>query len=321
MNNTASAKKLSFNDLWQKYGTFGILLVLVLVLAILRPSSIFSLNGITQILTQSSVNILLALGEFFAILIAGIDLSVSSMAALTGVVTAKMMVNGVNPIVAILLGVLFAALLGLMNGFLVSTTGLHPFIVTLGTQSVFRGFTIILSEARSVFGFPSSFTRTISTKIFGILPVPVLVAIVVAVILTFFTTKTKGGRNIYALGGNKEAAWVSGINVKLHTIVVFLISGTCAGIAGVILLGRVGAAEPGAATGFETYAIAASIIGGTSFFGGKGKIFGVFMGGLIIGLINYGMTILNVPSSYQYVVMGVLIIGSVFLDHIVSKKR
>lgn len=139
--------------------------------------------------------------------------------------------------------------------------------------------------------------------------------------MTFLTKKTKLGRNIYALGGNKESAWYSGINVNLHTLIVFIISGICAGIAGVVLLGRVGSAEPAAATGFETYAIAASIIGGTSFFGGKGKIFGVVMGGLIIGVINFGMNILSLSSTLQQVVMGALIIGSVALDRFVANKN
>ena len=143
----------------------------------------------------------------------------------------------------------------------------------------------------------------------------------VAVILSFLTKKTKVGRNIYALGGNKESAWYSGINVNMHTLIVFIISGICAGIAGIVLIGRVGSAEPAAATGFETYAIAPSIIGGTSFFGGKGKIFGVVMGGLIIGVINYGLNILAVPSVWQQVVMGLLIIGSVALDRFVARKK
>lgn len=316
----SNTKKFSFNTFWQKYGTLGILLLLLAILAVLRPSSIFSWQGVTQILTQSSVNILMAVGEFFAILIAGIDLSVGSVAALTGMITAKMMVAGVDPLVALPLGILFGAALGCINGLLVNSTGLHPFIITLGTQAIYRGTTIIISGARSVFGFPASFSATLSGRFLGI-PVTVLIAVVVALLLSFLTNKTKLGRNIYALGGNAQSAWYSGINVKLHTLIVFIISGICSGIAGIVLLGRVGAAEPAAATGFETYAIAAAIIGGTSFFGGKGKIFGVFMGGLIIGLINYGMNVLTVSSSYQQIVMGALIIGSVALDRFVASKK
>ncbi|SDO12309.1 D-allose ABC transporter permease [Acetanaerobacterium elongatum] len=320
MEQTQNRSGLSFNAIWQRYGTMGILLLLLAILAILRPGSIFSTESIPQILTQSSVNILIALGEFFAILIAGIDLSVGAVTALSGMMTAKLMIAGLPPAAAVILGVLFGSFLGFINGSLVNATGLHPFIITLGTDAIFRGVTLITSNARSVFGFPASFTVGISSSVIGV-PIPVIIALITAVVLGFFTVKTKAGRNIYALGGNQQAAWFSGINVKLHTLLVFIISGTCAGIAGVVLLGRVGAAEPGAASGFSTYAIAATIIGGTSFFGGKGKIFGVVMGGLIIGVINYGMNILTVSSSYQQIVMGVLIIISVFLDKLLATKK
>ncbi|KAF5062359.1 D-allose ABC transporter permease [Proteiniclasticum sp. QWL-01] len=313
-------RKVSFNELWGKYGTLSILIILIALLAIIKPTAIFSATSVPQILTQSSVNILLALGEFFAILIAGIDLSVGSVAALVGMVTAKLMVGGVNPVLAVALGIFLGAFLGFLNGTVINKTGVHPFIITLGSQAIFRGITLIISNARSVFGFPVSFTKFISNRVFGI-PVPVLIALSVAAVLIYFTTKTKVGRNIYALGGNKEAAWYSGINIKLHTLLVFIISGTASAIAGIVLLGRVGAAEPAAGTGFETYAIAAAIIGGTSFFGGKGKIFGVVIGGLIIGLINYGMTVLTVPSSYQQIVMGGLIIISVTIDMLLARKK
>ena len=251
-------EKLTFNTIWQKYGTFGILVILLVILAIMRPGTFFSTATVTQILSQSSVNILIAMGEFFAILIAGIDLSVGSVVALTGMVSAQMMVAGVNPLLAVLLGIIFGGLLGFINGLLINVTGLHPFIITLGTQSIFRGITLIISNSSAVFGFPKSFTNIISYKVFDLLPIVAIIAIVVALLLSFLTRKTKVGRNIYALGGNKESAWYSGINVNMHTLIVFIISGICAGIAGIVLLGRVGSAEPAAATGFETYAIAAS---------------------------------------------------------------
>ncbi len=313
-------RELTFSQAWQRYGTLGILVLLLVILAILRPSFFFKTSTITQILSQSSVNILIALGEFFAILIAGIDLSVGSVVALSGMFMAKLMVSGTSPIVAVLLGVFMGALLGFINGILVNSTGLHPFIITLGTQAIFRGVTLIISDSSAVFGFPASFSRFMAQRVLYV-PVAAIIAIAVALILAFLTKQTKLGRNIYALGGNRESAWYSGINIKLHTLIVFVISGICAGIAGVVLLGRVGSAEPAAATGFETYAIAAAIIGGTSFFGGKGKIFGVVMGGLIIGVINFGMNLLSVSSTLQQVVMGALIIGSVTLDRFVAGRK
>lgn len=314
-------EKPTFNTLWQRFGTFGILILLLAILAVARPGHFFSVSTVTQILAQSSVNILIALGEFFAILIAGIDLSVGSVVALTGMVTAQLMVAGVHPLLSLVLGVLLGGVLGLINGVLVNRTGLHPFIITLGTQAILRGVTLIISNSSAVFGFPASFTRTISVNVFGLVPLVAIIALLTAAVLSFLTRQTKLGRNIYALGGNREAAWYAGINVKLHTLIVFMISGLCAGLAGVVLLGRVGSAEPAAATGFETYAIAAAIIGGTSFFGGKGKIFGVVIGGFIIGVINFGMNLLSLPSTLQQVVMGALIIGSVALDRFVANKK
>ncbi len=318
---TKTKQSLSFHTLWQRFGTFGILLLLLLILAAARPAYFFTSATLTQILAQSSVNILIALGEFFAILIAGIDLSVGSVVALTGMAAAKLMVAGVHPALAVLLGVLFGGALGLINGALVNRTGLHPFIITLGTQAVLRGATLILSNSSAVFGFPAAFTRVVSTNVLGVFPLVALIALAVAAVLSFVTRQTRLGRNIYALGGNREAAWYAGINVKRHTLMVFMISGLCAGVAGMVLLGRVGSAEPAAATGFETYAIAAAIIGGTSFFGGKGKIFGVVIGGFIIGVINFGMNLLSLPSTLQQVVMGALIIGSVALDRFVANRK
>lgn len=318
--NSKAKTKPSFGTLWQKYGTIGIFLLLLVILMIAKPSSIFNADSIPQILKQSAVNILLALGEFFAILIAGIDLSVGAVAGLVGMLTAKMMVAGVPLPVAIIGGILLGTLIGMCNGLLVNQTGLHPFIVTLGTQNIFLGLMLVISDSRNIFGFPVSFSKTMSSSLL-FLPVPVIIALVVAIFCWFFTTKCKAGRNIYALGGNEDAAWYSGVNVKLHKLIVFMISGTCAGIAGIVLLGRVGAAAPTAGTGYETYAIAASIIGGTSFMGGKGKIPGVVIGGLIIGLINYGMTALTIPSSYQKIVMGALIIISVAIDHFVATAK
>ncbi len=313
--------KNKLGQFWESYGTLCILLLIVVLFSLLSPKYFLRQDNLVQILLQSSITILTALGEFFPILIAGIDLSVGSILALSGIVTGKLMVMGFDPILAVLIGGLLVGLvLGAINGLLVNFTGLHPFIITLGTNAIFRGVTLILSGASSVFGFPSSFTDTLAGSI-GIVPVPVVVALLVALLLWFVTAKTRLGRNIYAVGGNREAAFFSGIDVRLHTLVVFMISGVCAGLAGVLSTARLGAAEPSAGTGFETFAIASAIIGGTSFFGGKGRIPSVVVGGLIIGTINNGLNLLRVPTFYQLVVMGSLIIIAVSLDRMVAATR
>ena len=307
----------NFNKFWTKYGILMILVFLVAILGILSPNYFLTKSNLIQVFLQSSITIVVACGEFFTILIAGIDLSVGSVMALVGIIAGKLLLIGINPLVVIFLSLIFGIILGLINGFLVNKTGLHPFIITLGTQSIFRGITLIISDARSVFGFPLSFNQGLAGYL-GPIPIPVIIALSLSGILAFFTNYCKAGRNIYALGGNKTSAWYSGINVKLYTLIVFMISGFCSGLGGILTAARLGAAEPLTGVGFESTAIAATIIGGTSFFGGKGKISGVIVGGLIIGVIGNGMNILSISTFYQQIVMGSLIIVSVFFDRLVG---
>ena len=306
---------------WDRYGTLCILVIIVALFSALSPTIFTKPDNIVQIFVQSSITILIALGEFFAILIAGIDLSVGSILALTGMITGKLMVGGVHPFFAVLIGGIFIGIvLGAVNGLLVNFTGLHPFIITLGTNAIFRGVTLIISGANPVFGFPYGFITALTGNIWFV-PAPVVLALAVALILWFLTAKTRLGRNIYALGGNREAAYFSGIDVKLHTLIVFMISGVCSGLSGVLSAARLGAAEPAAGQGFETFAIASAIIGGTSFFGGKGRIPSVVIGGLIIGTISNGLNMLQIQTFYQLVVMGSLIIAAVSLDRLIGQAR
>jgi D-allose transport system permease protein len=315
-------EKKSFTFYWEHFGTLVIFVFMILVTSLFAPPQFLSAANLTQIVTQSSTTMLLACGEFFAILIAGIDLSVGSVLALTGMVTAMMMKAGIHPAAAVLLGAVgMGALLGAINGILVNFTKLHPFIVTLGTQSIFRGITLIISNAKPVFGFPQSFKTAFGGIAPGGIPMPVVVALSVALVLWFLTSWTKMGRNFYAIGGNRDSAWYAGIDVSLHTLLVFVISGICAGLAGAVMIARLGSAESMAGTGHETFAIAASIIGGTSFFGGRGKIPNVIVGALIIGLINNALNMLSVETYYQQVATGSLIIGAVALDMVVSRKK
>lgn len=321
--NTNSLKKsnFDFSTYWLKYGTAAILILMVAVFGALQPKAFLSGNNLMQIVIQSSVTILIACGEFFAILLAGIDLSVGSTLALTGMVTAKLMAANVAPIWAVLLGsILLGIAIGAFNGLLVNVTGLHPFVITLGTQAILRGLVMIISDARAVANLPRAFASVVGGRVLGI-PMPILIAVGMAAILTFITLKTQLGRNLYALGGNKQAAWFAGINVFNHTMAAFVLSGLCAGIAGMVNIARLGAAEPNAGTGYETFAIASAIIGGTSFFGGKGIIPKVVVGGLVIGVINNGLNMMSVSSYYQTVAMGSLIIIAVTLDRFFGASR
>lgn len=320
---TLEKKKFTFTDYWDRYSTITILAIMIIVFGILRPESFLTSSNLIKIVEQSSITILLGLGEFFAILLGGIDLSVSSTMALSGALTAQLMANaGMNPLLAVLIGVVvFGAIIGLLNGFLVTATGLPPFIITLGTQAILRSLVYIITDARAVCGLPASFSKVVGGKLFDVIPVPILVALVTAAILTIFTSKLQCGRNLYALGGNAQSAWYAGITVKKHTILAFCISGVCAALAGMVNIARLAAAEPNAGTGYETYAIEAVIIGGASFFGGIGKIPKVVIGGLIIGVINNGLNMVGVSSYYQQLAMGCLLILAVTLDRFFGASR
>lgn len=316
MQENTTKKQFTFTDFWDRYSTITIMLLMIVIFGILRPNTFLSTGNLVKIAEQSSIFILLGLGQFFAILLGGIDLSVSSTMALSGAVMAKLMAQtGLHPVLAVLVGgVLFGAFIGFLNGVLVTATGLPPFIITLGTQAILRSLVYIFTDARAVSGLPASFTKTMGGKLFGYIPVPLIVVVVTAALLTFLTTKSQSGRNLYALGGNTQSAWYAGIAVKKHTIMAFMISGICAGLAGMVNIARLAAAEPNAGTGYETYAIEAVIIGGSSFFGGVGKIPKVVIGGLIIGIINNGLNMVGVSSYYQQLAMGCLLIVAVTLD-------
>jgi len=315
-------KRIGFTKFWDRFGTVIIFVGMLLIFSLFAPPTFLTWNNLKQIATQSSVTMLIACGEFFAILVAGIDLSVGSVVALTGMITAKLMVSAGMPVLpAFLIGsVLCGLLLGLINGALINVTNVHPFIITLGTQSVFRALTLIISNAQATFGFPGTFSKIFGGLWNGI-PMSVVIALVVAVLMWFITSKTTFGRNLYAIGGNRDSAWYSGINVKMHILAVHTISGLCAGICGSVLTARLGAAEPNGATGYETDAIAAAIIGGTSFFGGKGTIPGVIIGALILGLINNGLNMCSVPTFYQNLATGLLLIIAVALDTFIARKK
>lgn len=302
-----------FSKYWAKYGVFGILVIVFGVFALLEPAFL-SNNNPLRIVDQSTIFVLLGFGEFFAILLAGIDLSVGSTMALVGVVSGQVMISGVPWWLAALLGVVLGGLVGLLNATIINLTRLHPFIVTLGTQSIIRGLTYVLSSATAVSGIPSQYIALLGGNVAGI-PNSLFLIIVILAVLMYFTSWTTPGRNLYAMGGNPLSAWYAGINSGRHTALAFAISGSCAGLAGIVNVARVGAAEPNAGTGYETFAIAAVIIAGTSFFGGVGTVWKVLFGALIIGTINNGLNMVGVSSYYQQIAMGSLIILAVTLDH------
>jgi len=313
--NIPKQHKIDWRDLLiNKLGALFGLIILMIVLSIASPY-FFTFNNLMNVAQQSTIIALVAAGELLAILTAGIDLSVGSILALsisvTGVTTITM---GINPVIGLILGLGTGALVGMANGLLLTKLHLpHPFIATLGMMNIARGLALIITQASPVSGFPS-WIQFLGAGYVGPIPFSFIIVIIIAIIFHFFLTRTELGRHIYAVGGNKEAAKLSGINVDKVLIWVFTISGFMAAVSGIVLMGRVNAAYPLAGMQYELDAIAAVIIGGASFFGGVGNIWGTIIGAIILAVIRNGLNLLGVSPDMQSVVIGVVIIGAVYVD-------
>ena len=246
-------------------------------------------------------------------LLAGIDLSVGPVAALAAVICASLMVAGVPSSLAVLLALLGGALYGLFNGVLIAYAGLQPFIVTLGGLSLCRALALIYTGGNPIFGIPQGFRDFINGSLLGI-PCPIIIAFLVALILWVVLKKTPLGEYIFAVGGNEEAARVCGVPVAKTKIAVYVISGVLASIAALILVGRLGAADPTLGNLWEMNAIAAAAIGGASLMGGKGSVIGTILGAIILGTLINGFTLLNIQSFYQLLATGIIIIVAMLVD-------
>lgn len=297
----------------RQYGIFVVFIIICLILSFISPQFL-TVSNWTIIITQASINALLAFGVTFVIITGGIDLSLGSMVAVTGVTAAMLAHPDTFPVaLPIFAGLLAGLLMGVFNGFIITKSKIAPFIVTLGTMTIGRGLALILSKGRPISNLSDSFNFIGGGDVFGI-PFPIIVLVIIFTICSITLKKTLLGRYIYAVGGNEQAARASGINVNQVKLAVYSISGLLAGLAGVLLTSRITTGQPNAGAGFELDAIAAAVIGGTSTSGGTGTMTGTLVGVLLIGVINNGLDLLNVTSYYQQVVMGIIIIGAVVLD-------
>jgi ribose transport system permease protein len=309
---------LSLRKIWNQLGMLIVLVAICIILAIFAPN--FTDTGnILNILKQSSVNGILAAGMTLVILTGGIDLSVGSTIALSGVVSVLLSKQGINPYIAMMVGIAVGCFAGWINGFLTARTKLPSFIVTLGSMTYIRGAAYVISG-----GLPTILTSE-QFKFFGsgkFLSVPTPIYVMLGVYLTIFIVLkyTMFGRHIYAIGGNEEAARLTGIKVEKTLIKVYAISGLCAGLAGVVLAGRLISGQPNAGNMAELDAIAAVVLGGTSLAGGIGRIQMTIIGVLILGVIRNGLTLLNVSFFWQTVITGVVIVLAVLLDRLRSDK-
>ncbi|PTI29583.1 ABC transporter permease [Mammaliicoccus vitulinus] len=290
------------------------LILLVVVISIMN-SAFLDLSNLLNLLRQVSINGLIAFGMTFVILTGGIDLSVGSILALSSAFTAILITSGLNPIVALIVGVLGGFLLGVFNGVLVTFGSMAPFIATLATMTIFRGLTLVVTDGNPITNLGDSYMFQLFGKgyFFGI-PVPAVTMIIVFIVLAIILQKTTFGRHTYAIGGNEIASKISGIKVNRVKILIYGISGLMSALAGAILTSRLNSAQPTAGTSYELDAIAAVVLGGTSLTGGKGRIVGTLIGVLIIGVLNNGLNLLGVSSFYQQVVKGIVILIAVLID-------
>ncbi|TCP24966.1 ribose ABC transporter membrane protein [Scopulibacillus darangshiensis] len=290
------------------------LILIVIILSILSPSFL-SLNNILNVLRQVSINALIAFGMTLVILTGGIDLSVGSILALGGAITAKMLAGGMDPILAVLIGLLAGGIMGAINGIVITKGKVAPFIATLATMTIFRGLTLVYTDGRPITGLgDSTFFKMIGKGYISYVPLPVIWMLIAFVILLFVLKKTVFGRGIYAVGGNEEASILSGIKAGRVKIWVYIITGVLSAFAGLILTSRLNSAQPNAGMSYELDAIAAVVLGGTSLVGGRGWIFGTLVGALIIGVLNNGLNLLNVSPFFQQVVKGGVILLAVLID-------
>jgi ribose transport system permease protein len=281
-------------------------------------SSFYQPANLLDIMLQSSINAVIAVGMTLVIMTRGIDLSVGSIVGLSSMVAADMLSHGFAA--GIGAGLLVGLACGALNGILIAKLRLPDFIVTLGTLSIYRGAALIYTDGQPIYGLPKEFRSAFAGRLLDI-PTPVLLALVIAVAAYVLVRFTALGEQIIAIGGNEEAARLSGINIERVKITVYTLSGLLSSVAGFVLIARIGAAEPIGGSGFELQAIGSAVIGGASLFGGVGNPLGSLVGALTLGGLQNGLTLMNVPSFWQYVASGVVVILAVFADQWTRQRR
>lgn len=304
--------KMNAKKVIEKIGSLLILVVLMVFMGIISPN-FFSLSNLKNIGVQASVNVVLSVGMLLVIIIGGIDLSIGAILALAGIVSAYLMKAGYPIVLSMLISCAVGAGLGLMNGFIVTYMKLPPFVATLGTTGIFRGVALLVTNGMPVSQLPGGVREIGQGSLLGI-PNPIVIMLIVAIIIHTVLVYTSYGRSTFAIGSNFEATRLSGVPVNKNKLITYTLEGLIAAVAGIILLGRLAVAQPNAATGYESNAIAAAVIGGASFSGGRGSIIGALIGALIISVLNNGFTLLGLNSFVQQIAIGIVVVFAVFAD-------
>lgn len=298
----------------QQFAAFGSLILMVILFSFLSPYFL-NFDNLITVIKQTSVIGILAIGVTFVIITGGIDLSLGSVVALSGVVAGFTLSSGAPDFVGVIIGAFIGLVCGLLSGFLVAYAGLPAFIATLGMMMSARGMALVLTQGRPIY-IPNniSFNQIHNYNLFGVIPLPVIYLIFIAILAHYTLKRTSIGRYVFATGSNPEAARLSGINVKAINLFVYAISGLMCGIAGVILLSRLNSAQPAIGSGYELDAIAAAVIGGTSLSGGVGQISGTIIGALIMSTMKNGLNLMHVSQFWQQVIIGMVVILAVYID-------
>lgn len=295
-----------------QYRSFVLLAIILVIASIIAPSFL-SFNNITNVIRQVSISAIIACGMTFVILTGGIDLSVGGILGLSGALSASVLATTNSVGLAILVGLGFGLIAGIINGVFISYGDLPPFIVTLATMSLFFGCLLLFTSGAPITVGNATYKFLGKGDIFGI-AIPIIILVVVYMIAFFVLSYTRFGRSVYSIGGNEEATRLSGINVKANKVYVYAISGLLAGLGGIILTARLGSAQPTAGQGYELDAIAAVILGGTSLSGGQGFVLPTVVGALILGILTNVLTLLNVNPYAANILKGVVILIAVIID-------
>ncbi len=316
--------KEKFKKIMNKYGIFFVLVAMVLLMSMLSPAFL-TVRNLLNVVRQISVIGLIAIGVTMIIITRGIDLSSGSLLALSAVIAASLAqrpdwaarmypnLPALPVIVPVVLALAVGAIVGMINGGLVAFTGIPPFIATLGMMTAARGIALLYADGRPISSLTDSYNFIGQGTIAGV-PVPILIFAFIGVISYVMLNHTKFGKYLFAIGGNENAAFVSGVNIKKYKVLVYTYGSFLAALSGIVLSSRISSGQPGLGLAYELDAIAAATIGGTSHSGGIGTIGGTIVGALIIGVLNNGLDLLNVSAYWQQIVKGIIIVGAVILD-------
>lgn len=302
------------------YGTLLGLIGLIALFAALKPQVFLTPLNFTNILEQLAILAMIAIVQTVVMVVGDFDLSVGTLASLVGVITAQLLVGGMDPVAAVLVGLAAGLVAGAINGFLVAYLGLSAFIATLATMTSFAGLALFLSDGTTVFGLPDSFVWLGQGRL-GPIPVPVIIAVVLALVIWFVLAKTVIGRSWYAVGGNAEAARLSGVKTRFVRFSAFLVSGLGSALAGIVLTARLASGHPSAADPFMLSSIAAVFLGITLSRAGQPTVGGTAVGLGIVGVLSNGLNIMQVNSYVQQILTGLIIVLAVSLSRLSRKRR